>query len=258
MLEFLASEFYDLSRWLAKVCANQTLLLTTKGQQEFQEVVPKLYKYCDELGLTLSRNKIAELARRVNEGCQTIEIPRLLRELDERIHEELQAEWFFHVAREKVPYLRVMGALYSEILESNFRFAYNELEHAGSCYAFKENTACVFHSMRALDRGLRALADKLEFLPADYESENWKNIIDIIEKRIRKMEEEPKGAEKSAKLRFYSALVLEFRYFKDAWRNHVSHGSDPYDEQQAHRVLVHVFDFMCEAAKGGLAEKETA
>ena len=255
MLGFLADEFYGLSQWLAKVRANPSVLLSQDGQKDFYDMVPKLYKHCDELGLALSRNKLMEIYHRVNEGCQARELPGLLGELDDRIHEELESQWFFHVSLQKVPYLRPMGAIYSEVLESKFKSTVIELEHAGSCYAFGENTASVFHSMRALEKGLRALADKLEMLPESYQLENWKNVIDAIEKRIRAMEQEPKSSTKSANVQFYSQLAVNFWYFKGAWRNHVSHSNQLYDDHEAHKVLTHVFDFLCEAANGGLAEK---
>jgi hypothetical protein len=39
--------------------------------------------------------------------------------------------------------------------------------------------------------------------------------------------------------------AAEFRYFKDAWRNHVMHDrNDSYDEPEALRVLEHVTRFM--------------
>ena len=58
------------------------------------------------------------------------------------------------------------------------------------------------------------------------------------------MEKEPKSTEKSAKLKFYSSAAIQFRYFKDAWRNHVSHGRDTYDEREAYSIWNHVKEFM--------------
>ena len=37
---------------------------------------------------------------------------------------------------------------------------------------------------------------------------------------------------------------MQFRYFKDAWRNHVCHQREHYDVNQAYSVLIHVADFM--------------
>ena len=80
--------------------------------------------------------------------------------------------------------------------------------------------------------------------PAPLEFENWNTIIEKIESEIRKLNNLPKGQQKSDELQFYSEAAKEFRYFKDAWRNHVSHSREKYDERQAKRIIEHVRDFM--------------
>jgi len=95
--------------------------------------------------------------------------------------------------------------------------------------ALGEWTACVFHSMRVLEHGLRELASRVELSADAMAQENWKNVIDQIEAKIRAMEALPKSAEKSASLKVYSQAALQFRYFKDAWRNYISHTSEPSD-----------------------------
>jgi hypothetical protein len=99
--------------------------------------------------------------------------------------------------------------------------------------------------MRILEHGLRDLAARL--LPpssSSVELENWKTVIDRIERAIRDMEALPRGAEKTSDLQHYSEVAAQFRYFKDAWRNHVSHAGGTYDEASAISVLEHVRAFM--------------
>jgi hypothetical protein len=67
----------------------------------------------------------------------------------------------------------------------------------------------------------------------------------------------PKGAAKSDKLQFCSEAASQFRYFKDAWRNHVAHSRASYDSREAFAIWEHTRDFMCSIAKR-LAEKEEA
>lgn len=76
------------------------------------------------------------------------------------------------------------------------------------------------------------------------ELENWKNIIDQIQKEIRKLEQLPKSPVKSETLQFYSEAASNFSHFKNAWRNHVSHSRATYDERQALTVWSHVRSFM--------------
>jgi hypothetical protein len=93
--------------------------------------------------------------------------------------------------------------------------------------------------------GLHALAKDLQVsFPFPVDLAEWKNVIDKIEAEIRKLEQLPKGQIKDEKLKFYSNVAVQFRYFKDAWRNHVAHFREKYDEHQALSILIHVRDFM--------------
>jgi hypothetical protein len=135
---------------------------------------------------------------------------------------------------------------------ARFPDARTDMRCACQCFGLGQWTASVFHSMRVLERGLRAMTVALggEHFAVSTDLENWRNIIDQIDKRIRAMETEPKSEQKSQRLEFCSQLAIQFRYFKDAWRNHVSHSRAHYDEDEARRVLIHVQDFMSHLSSG--------
>lgn len=96
--------------------------------------------------------------------------------------------------------------------------------------------------MRVLEHGLRALAKDVG---KAFDVQNWQNIIDQIESEIRTQGKTlPVGPAKSERLRFLSEAAKEFSFFKDGWRNYVSHGRAAYDEHQARMVMDHVRTFM--------------
>lgn len=141
--------------------------------------------------------------------------------------------------------------LYKEPLgqfaRSLFRFPSikNDVEEACRCYALERYTASVFHSMGILQIGLYSLAAEVKVsFPFNIELADWQAVIAQIESKIRAMQNLPKSDEKDDKLSFFSELAVQFRYFKDAWRNHVAHLREEYDKDQAHSILVHVRDFM--------------
>jgi hypothetical protein len=53
----------------------------------------------------------------------------------------------------------------------------------------------------------------------------------------------PRGDAKQERLQFLAEAAKEFTYFKDGWRNHVSHGRGHYSQQAALDVLNHVAKF---------------
>lgn len=124
-----------------------------------------------------------------------------------------------------------------------FPKANQELVEAGNAAAYGMATACVFHSVRALEFGLGALANNLNVPTAG--TDNWQNVIEQIEKSIKSRGDSlPKGNAKSEEMQFLSEAASEFRHFKDAWRNYVSHNKVTYTESQALKVMEHVDSFI--------------
>jgi hypothetical protein len=170
------------------------------------------------------------------------ELGELLRDLERRIADELRQQVYFLIAAESVPLVAQPTSGWESAVE-RFESSKEDIIEASWCLACDRWTATVFHLMRVLEHGLRAFAGEID--PSNpVDQENWKNIIDQIESKIREMEKLPRSADKSAKLQRYSELASQFRYFKDAWRNHVSHARTAYDYYQSSSVYAHVRDFM--------------
>ena len=118
-----------------------------------------------------------------------------------------------------------------------------DVEEAGRCFALGRYTASVFHSMRILEIGLAALGQ--EFGVAT-DRTNWDKIIRNIQNAI-----EAKSIAEGAgwvDQQFYSEATQDFRFFKDAWRNHVMHVRLPVDEEKAKVIGDSVRHFMSHLA----------
>ena len=128
-----------------------------------------------------------------------------------------------------------------------------DIVEAGKCLAFSRGTACVYHLMRVLERGLYTLADYLEIEDIQ---ENWQNAIEQIEKTIKELDNARPSrradasvrTEWESKRRFCSDAATHFAYVKDAWRNSTVHVSLSrariYPVEDAQRVYENVKGFM--------------
>ena len=99
--------------------------------------------------------------------------------------------------------------------------------------------------MRALEIALHMWARELgvdQF--SAIELENWKNILDAAAKKVKELEQQPKGSTKDTELQYYGETTAHFRSVKDAWRNHVSHARTTYDERETTSILNHVREFI--------------
>jgi hypothetical protein len=121
-----------------------------------------------------------------------------------------------------------------------FRKIQPDVEAAGRCCALNEWSATVFHSMCILDHGLRYMARRTGLtLP---KKEEWHQLITLIEDKVtalRALKPPPKK-----KIAYFSGAAVEFRHFKDAWRNYTMHAVKSYEENEARRVLTSVKYFM--------------
>ncbi len=156
-----------------------------------------------------------------------------LRDLRETIHIELTTRLFLFVPTDKVD-LYDNVELFGPEVHTRFSKASFDIREAGTCLALGRAMAAVFHLMCVLEVGLDSLASALT-LP--YSQKNWEQVLHTIEDAISKI------TSRSDK-EFYSRAALEFKFFRDAWRNHTMHGRARYNDEQAAEILEHVKVFM--------------
>ena len=156
------------------------------------------------------------------------------------IEAEIGSKLLFYVEKEKAKYYDCNDLL-SEISATGFPIASQELMKAGDCYALDQNTACVYHCMRALEIGLRALAADVGVV---WSVQQWHVVINEVEKAIKNIGNSlPAGQAKSERMQFLSEAAKEFAWFKDGWRNYAAHAHASYDSARARKVLEHVCAF---------------
>lgn len=168
----------------------------------------------------------------------------LLEEFNNNLLSDMCSSWFLMIPAHQREFYEQREPPFGVAVANKFPEAANDIAAASRCVALDEWTACVFHLMRVLEHGLRAMANDVGLAADAVAHENWKNIIDQIEKKIRELEALPKTNDKVERIRSLSSSAAQFRYFKDAWRNHVSHSRVSYDKNSGEPVWLHVKTFM--------------
>ncbi len=162
---------------------------------------------------------------------------------------ELSGPLIFRIAPDKNRYFEKDDLFGPEVTKA-FPSATDDIRNAGTCFALEQWDASVFHLMRVLERGLRVMAIKFT---VSFQNATWNTIIQDIETSIGGINPSF-GADWREQRTFYSEAARHFRFLKDAWRNHIMHLGDAYDEGRALSVLTHVHELMQTLAKGGLHE----
>ena len=153
--------------------------------------------------------------------------------------QELNDKFFLYLDKNEAGLFETTEPFGSRVA-STFPSANRELRDAAKCIAVNQGTASVFHSMRAVESGIRAVAVEVN---KTFDVQQWNDILNQIESVLRDLPGLLKP-EKDAKLEYLSRAAAEIGYFKDGWRNYVSHNKRPYDVKEATSLHEHVGKFM--------------
>jgi hypothetical protein len=195
------------------------------------------------------RTKVRKERSYLNKGYTNSDLLHDLNTLDMSFSNELGAGLIFRIAANKNFYFE-KDDLFGAEVSNAFPSAVDNVRQAGTCFAVEQWDACVFNLMRVLEFGLRVLATKFS---VPVLNTTWHTIIEQIEANVRRMDSSF-GADWKEQQKFYSQAARHFMFLKDAWRNHIMHLSDVYDEGKSLSVLRHVHELMESLAKGGLHE----
>jgi hypothetical protein len=178
------------------------------------------------------------------------QVSQILLTISSVIRAEMSSQLFMRIFPDRVDFYQ-QEEFFGPKVELNFPSAKRDNKSAGSCYACDRNTACVMHLMRVLEVGMNTLAATLK---VSFERRNWENVINDLDTEIKKINGPHAGADWKNKQQFYAEAAKEFRYFKDAWRNHAMHYREHYDAIEALSILNHTKEFMKHLAQNNLAE----
>jgi len=203
-----------------------------------------IHAHCKRMGLKVST---AVLEKRLPTNDLPASLPETRAELQtllDVVMTELKEELFLYVPAHRAKYYEL---IFQSFITTAFPLASKELVSAGNSLAAGLYTACVFHSMRAAEIGLRVLGKTLNvtFPDRPIELAEWQNILDQVESKIREMQKAPTKDRKfkDEELHFFAQAAKQFIYFKDAWRVRVAHARETYEEVPAIRVFSHTVEF---------------
>jgi hypothetical protein len=221
-------------------------------QEEFRGTCDLLFKateFFKELGFQRTEEKLLSSLTYFadNQDSLNVSIAETeIRNAKEAVLAELGSHTFLVVNSDREDYVD-NSALFGISVYGAFPSARDDIREAGNCLAAECCTAAVFHLMRAAEYALRALAvDRRVKLRknAILDLATWEEIIKQLEGAEVAIQGYPKTLAREAQFDFYHGAMMEFKRFKNKFRNRIMHTRDEYDRDQAHSAFVHVRDFM--------------
>ena len=123
---------------------------------------------------------------------------------------------------------------------AKFPDAVDEFQKAGRCFAYGENTACVFHLMRVADFCFRKVAESLNI---SYDARNWHGIAKAITKQMEQ-KYQTKTDDWKQKEPFYAEILTDIQAISIGHRNPVLHELEKkYEERDADYMLTVIKSF---------------
>lgn len=208
-----------------------------------KRIVEDVGRHCRIAGF----NDSSTLAQGLARTCITPDLAVLathLYHLQEAILTELQKHAFVSIQPDRVIYCE--DNLFGKQASEAFPSAQFDIKEAGNCLALGCSTAAVFHLMRAVEWGIRALAydRRIRLSRGPIELATWEELIRQLEDVEKAIQGYPRTLAREAQFAFYHGASMDIKRFKNKFRNAVMHTRDEYDQDQAKSAFNHVKSFM--------------
>ncbi len=212
--------------------------------KELGDTLEGLRSICCELKLNDTLLRQVDWVRAHYEGGPNneAEIRTYLKQLIPSIRVELAKPLFFMIEEQDAAYYSTV----TEQVSDRLRPALKDLDEAGKAFALERYTASVFHSMRAVEYSLRALAARLLFDLSEEQitykamGQLYAKVKDVL---ANTKANTPKGDQREAELRFLSDAADKCLFFMNL-RDEAAHARKFFNRLEALNALSSVREFM--------------
>lgn len=255
MEKFSAEAFYEIGKFLGKMAEvfdNGPILaddpLSEVNRKDWlQEEIGWIVEQCEELDLHVSAKCAEDFLTRIGLEDTTIgNVRNLCEQLGNTIRFEMQTVHFFHLPSRQAAFYR-QDDLFGADVSAKFPDVQYDIIEAGNCYAFGRSTACVFHLMRVMERGVQTLGGMVNIQFA--ETKDWGDILRLFKLEIEKQTIDRPLHGKDHEVVQWNQLHAYLTTVKNGWRNRVMHPHDKYTLDEAEDLIGHVKSFMKTLAK---------
>ena len=228
--------------------------------QELKKLSAEFVKFAQRGGLSAQFAAHGErfsdrCEEHLREGLGGVGLIALARDFQQALVAELQQHHFILIAPRHSKYFNHHTPLFGKAVADEFPAAAFDIKEAGKCMALDRWSACIFHLMRAVEHALFRMARQLRLKSGKrpLDRTNMNEIIERVESELERRRRLPGKKTKTIRARedFWSKAAVQFRYFKDAWRNHTSHHrpDNAYTEDDAETVWTAVKNLFIQLSK---------
>lgn len=214
--------------------------LTVQNINALKQSITMVQTGLTAFGAPLTAKSVERLGWLLDQpGITTFQLEAPLRDITTRLLDEMSLSHVYVLQNSTAMLYRATECLFGEELLLAFPSAEEDIRQAGNCVALHQGTAAVFHLMRVMERGLKALGKRLGIPYAP----SWESYIKQIDARIA-AKHKTKGVAWRRDEKFYRDLAGDLLTIKHAWRNPTMHIDRAYAPEEALSVFIPVRSFM--------------
>jgi hypothetical protein len=254
MLKFNARSFYSAVSTMRRAHAlmdkesdKKKTEISAKERRSAPKVLARLETACAELGTPVTKMAVSELIEAIKSRKRRLtheEFSSILKEVDGTLRRELSLVNLFVLDGKAQEYFAPKGPLFGTGFESSFPSAAYELDEAGKCLALGRPTASVFHLMRIMETGIKAVARCLGMPdPTRPAERNWGLILKNIKGEIDARNAQQQWVNQLDR-EFFESSYASLDAVRVAWRNTTMHVENKYSPDEAEHVFAAVRGFM--------------
>jgi hypothetical protein len=255
--EFLAHAVFSDGRRIQKLASfmegiNKPKAHLKEGHcTDLTEVMTRIRSGCEYLDLPASKQSCDELVKALSKRSPmpiSGEIQSLLTELVKRIEVELKAHTYLCVSRDDAGFYHKPLDGWVDTITA-FPSTRYDIEEASKCLALQRNTGAVFHLMRVMGTGVKAIGKSLNEKTLDASHNlTWDNVLRRCAKESEKEFKDMSPVWQGDK-KFFATATAKLYAVKDAWRNPNAHEiGDKYTSEETLDIYRTIRSFMRQLA----------
>jgi hypothetical protein len=225
--------------------------LSDKNRKKLRQFFQSVKKGCEYLELPASAlgcEDFIKLLKRKDPPVLHKDVQPLFRELNKRIEAELKAHVYLCIPSGQSLFLKNPLDEWGDTITAFPSIRY-DIEEASKCLALQRNTAVVFHLMRVMGAGVKALGESLNEPTLDASHNlTWDNVLRRCAKESEKEFKDMSPVWQSDK-QFFATATAKLYAVKDAWRNPNAHEiGDKYTSEETLDIYRTIRSFMRQLA----------
>lgn len=166
---------------------------------------------------------------------------------------DLSRRYFGFIPSEKAKSIVFYEQDWATVLKRFPEVAHDVTETA-HCYSLARNAACIFHSMKIAEVGLRTLAKTFRpkiTLRRHIDHSDWGEILKKFKEKTEAAQQRPRSSARQKSLEFFSKAADKCDFMNNVWRRENSHArlGKGYPDIEALQVMTYTREFMEMLAK---------